>query len=259
MLKTYFVDGDKGGVGKSFVSRCVVDMLLNSEKYGHDHIGQIIVVDADPANPDVCGPGGFVSESINDTQILPFNCPIRSESDWISAIDAVHNAVRPDANARVVFSLPAAAGLVIRENATVIEMMQFLEGVPVWVLSNDESSVKQLADRVEAFPLRYSHGFVIRNLKHGVGDSFHSWNESMIRRKLLLGQDGYNWNCIDLPVLNSVVVGKIGMLPLHRAAEKALSPAGGIGAGSRIVIDTYRAAAGNALKLLETPVEVANG
>lgn len=250
MIKTYFVDGDKGGVGKSFVARCVTDMLLNNEKYGHNKVDQLIVVDADPANPDVCGPGGFVLEEMNGTKIIPLNCPIRSEADWIGAIDHVHEVANSDTNVRVVFSLPAAAGLVIRENATVVEMMRFLEGVPVWVMSNDESSTRQLADRVDAFPMRYETGYVIRNLRHGVVDSFLAWNASEIRKKLL-GQNGFDWTELDLPVLNSLVVGKIGMLPLHRAAEKALNPAGGIGAGSRIVIDTFRAAVGNVLKVLE--------
>lgn len=253
MIKTYFVDGDKGGVGKSFVARCVADMLLNNEKYGHAKVDQLIVVDADPANPDVCGPGGFVSEEMNGTQIIPLNCPIRSEADWINAIDRIHAAIKSDtdANVRVVFSLPAAAGLVIKENATVVEMMRFLDGVPVWVMSNDESSTRQLAERVDAFPMRYEAGFVVRNLRHGIADSFLAWNESDVRKRLLTDTSGFDWIELDLPVLNSLVVGKISMLPLHRAAERALNPASGIGAGSRIVIDTYRAAAGNVLKVLE--------
>ena len=33
MIKSYFVDGDKGGVGKSFVSRCLVDSLYPSGQH----------------------------------------------------------------------------------------------------------------------------------------------------------------------------------------------------------------------------------
>ena len=48
MIKTYFVDGDKGGVGKSFTARALADMLMQSERFKLPRpIGRLLVVDAD--------------------------------------------------------------------------------------------------------------------------------------------------------------------------------------------------------------------
>jgi len=65
MIKSYFVDGDKGGVGKSFISRCLVDSFINHEVSGMPKIDKLIVIDADPMNPDVVCDSGYQSEVIN--------------------------------------------------------------------------------------------------------------------------------------------------------------------------------------------------
>lgn len=246
MIKTYFVDGDKGGVGKSFVTRCLADTLLNAEKHGGQQVDRLIIVDADPANADVCGPGGFVGETVGETEIVALNCPIRAEGDWMNAIDAVHELLsgQDKMNSRVIFSLPAAAGLVIKENNTVPELMESLNGFPVWVLSNDESSVQQLHDRVAAYPMRYVKGVVVRNLKHGPSLSFGAWNNSATRQDLVEADTGFDWSEIDIPVLNALVISKIGLTPFHHAAVGG-SP------GVRIVLECFRAAAGRTLISLE--------
>ena len=45
MIKSYFIDGDKGGVGKSFMSRCLVDSFINHEVSGMPKIDKLIVID----------------------------------------------------------------------------------------------------------------------------------------------------------------------------------------------------------------------
>ncbi len=62
MIRTYFVDGDKGGVGKSMVARAVVDMLIQSERFLMPPVDRLFIIDADPTNADVCCPGGFVNQ-----------------------------------------------------------------------------------------------------------------------------------------------------------------------------------------------------
>ena len=87
MIKSYFVDGDKGGVGKSFVSRCLVDSFINHEVSGMPKIDKLIVIDADPMNPDVVCDNGYKNEAINGIHIIGLQRPIKSEDDWLNLIN----------------------------------------------------------------------------------------------------------------------------------------------------------------------------
>ena len=83
MIKTYFVDGDKGGVGKSFVSRCLVDSFLNNLVTDMPKIDKLIIVDADPMNPDVVCNDGYVNETVNSIEVIAKQYPINSPSDSV--------------------------------------------------------------------------------------------------------------------------------------------------------------------------------
>ena len=91
MIKTYFVDGDKGGVGKSFATRCLVDSFINHKVSGMPEIKKIIVVDADPMNPDVVTDDGYTNETINEIQVITKQHPIKSEDDWLNIINDLGN------------------------------------------------------------------------------------------------------------------------------------------------------------------------
>lgn len=251
MIRTYFVDGDKGGVGKSMVARAVVDMLIQSERFLMPPVDRLFIIDADPTNMDVCCPGGFVNETIGKTQIIAIQHPIRFVDDWYSIISRLDeaDAGNKSENNRVVFSLPAAAGLVLAENTDVFEMMEAFNGFPVWVLGNERSSVAQLEKRIEAAQHRYAQGFVVRNLKHGVAASFSYWNNSETRKNVL----AWGWQEIDFPVLASSIAIEVDHVPSH-VVERDKINANGTRAmlGTQIAITGYRSVCGNRLKVLET-------
>jgi CO dehydrogenase nickel-insertion accessory protein CooC1 len=56
-MAAYIIDGDKGGVGKSFVARAVADYLITNKADG-----RVVVIDCDPSNADVVNDGGFYGE-----------------------------------------------------------------------------------------------------------------------------------------------------------------------------------------------------
>ena len=251
MIRTYFVDGDKGGVGKSMVARAVVDMLIQSERFLMPPVDRLVIVDADPTNADVCCTGGFVNETIDNTRLIAIRHPIRFVDDWYAIISLLDDQKldRGTENNRVVFSLPAAAGLVLAENTDVFEMMEAFNGFPVWVLGNERSSVDQLGKRIETAQHRYAQGFAVRNLKHGVSASFSYWNNSAIRKDVL----EWGWQEIDFPVLASSIAVEIGHVPAH-IVERDRINANGTRAmlGTQIAITGYRSVCGNRLKVLES-------
>ena len=233
MIKTYFVDGDKGGVGKSFTARCLVDMFINHEKTGVGKLDQLIIVDADPMNADLCGKNGYVSAEINGVQVTTVLHPIKSDSDWIAVVDKLNGIINLKSNTRVIFSLPAAAGLYITD--FVLDLMKVYNGVSVWVLSNDESSTDQLRARVDSNPYQYNKGFIVTNLRSGVRDSFKYFNYSEIRERLV-NTDEFGWHEIELVPLNAMVSAAIGNQPLHLVGGEQSA----LGIGSKMAVNAFR-------------------
>jgi hypothetical protein len=258
MIKTYFVDGDKGGVGKSFTARAIADMLMQSERFKlPTTISRLLVVDADESNQDVCGPGGFPGrESVGTCEVVGKFYPISSPEQWVKVGDKVFDIVQQwnDADeGRVVFSLPAGAGLAIAKAAEVTAVMAALNAVHVWVMGTDAGSVEQLQARISNFPSFYQHGFIIRNLRHGIKEDFTHWERSATRSQVLEG----GWQEIDLPVLTPSVAVDLSRTPLHIAErDKASTTGKKLGMGSLVSLKTFRGVAGERLAELERHVPI---
>jgi hypothetical protein len=251
MLQSYFVDGDKGGVGKSTVARYVADMLINAEKHGAKKIDHIYIIDADASNADVCGPGGYRDEEIDGTQIHALHNPIRSDKDWTTLTDTLAEKIdqHEGQEVRIVFSLPAAAGLIIVDNPVIAEQMEFLNGTPVWVMGSDDSSVEAIERRAEALPDAYQKGFIVVNLKHGSRDAFRAWDTSKIRKKLV---DKGGWQEIEFLTQQAPVMLDLGRTPPHRAvASREGADGKRLGVGTHIAVKHFCATMGRRLAVLE--------
>lgn len=259
MIKTYFVDGDKGGVGKSFTARAVADMLMQSERFNLPKpITRLLVVDADESNQDVCGEGGFVGrESVGGCEVSGKFYPISTPEQWVRVGDQVFDIIQrwPEGGeGRVVFSLPAGAGLAIAKAAEVTAVMAALNAVHVWVMGTDAGSVEQLQARISVFPSFYRQGFVIRNLRHGIKEDFTHWERSATRAAVL----DWGWQEIDLPVLTPSVAVDLARTPLHIAErDKASTTGKKLGMGSLVSLKTFRGVAGERLAELERYVPTA--
>ena len=253
MIKTYFVDGDKGGVGKSFTARAIADMLMQSERFKLPKtINRLLVVDADESNQDVCGDGGFPDfEVVGGCEVSGRFSPISTPEQWVRAGDQVFDIIQgwqEEDEGRVVFSLPAGAGLAIAKAAEVTAVMAALNAVHVWVMGTDAGSAEQLQTRISAFPSFYRQGFVIRNLRHGVKEDFTHWERSATRDAVL----DWGWQEIDLPVLTPSVAVDLSRTPLHIAdRDKASTTGKKLGIGSLVSLKTFRGVAGERLAELE--------
>lgn len=249
MIKSYFVDGDKGGVGKSFSSRCLVDSFINHEVSGMPKIDKLIVIDADPMNPDVVCENGYRNETVNGIQVIALQRPIKSEDDWLNLINELSETqINETDNIRLVFSLPSAAGLYITES--VLSLMALMNPLPIWVMGIDASSTIQLESRVGKSPMFYQHGIVLINLKHGASKSFEAWDKSRIRKALLSGED-YAWAEMELPAMMPRAAELIGSMPLHTVIDKGNVLGAGVAIGTRTVAQTYRGIVGRKLAALE--------
>lgn len=215
MLKTYMIESGAGGVGNTFVTRCVVDMLLQLKKYEEPtEIDNIFVIDANPVIHDLCCDTGFKNEKFEGIQIFAIRHPIQKIEDWFSLVDKLDEVgVFNEKNNRVVLSGAPYSFVILRGNSFVIDMLDPLNVVHVWVLGTCQNSVDNLQKNIEEYPKFYSRGIVVQNLKNGPADNFIHWNNSKLEKTLL----DWGWQFVDLLVLDHQATKELGPTPFHRA------------------------------------------
>ena len=253
MIKSYFVDGDKGGVGKSFATRCVVDSFLNHEVTSMPKIDKLIIIDADPMNPDVVCENGYTNEIVKEVQIIALQRPIKSEDDWLNVVNELaETQINETDEIRIIFSLPSAAGLYITE--PVLDLMALINPFSIWVMGIDASSTDQLTKRIDKNPFFYQKGIVLVNLKHGQAKSFESWNNSEIKNRLI-NDGGFEWAEVELPAMMPRAAELVKSMPLHFVVEKGSQLGSGVAIGTRTVAQNYRGVAGRKFTILESKSE----
>lgn len=250
-IRTILVDGDKGGVGKSLVTRAIVDMYLNAEEAG---LGArrftLAVCDADRRNPDVCGQGGYTP----DGRIIRADlAALDSEAGWIDFGNKLEPVIAfahaGEVDVRLIVSMPAQIGRVFDGSVALVNtILQELHAVPVWVLARTRESVTALEERIKAYPAQYATGIAVRNLFFGDREKFAIWEKSRIRQQL--AADG-RWADVILPELNDFVFERIGRTPLHVAAETGTA-SGPLGWGEHTALATWRHTAWDNLRAVET-------
>lgn len=248
MLKTFLVDGDKGGVGKTTVARAIADAYANAEANGLPRC-KIVCLDADHTNPDFCGPGGYAKDGkIHEVGLVNLDEP----KNWLELVNALESeiATADQDEVRVIISMPATAKRAFESGSEeVIQVLNMLNAVPVWVMGRTADSVTQLESRVETMPRQYEHGLVITNLFFGTRDKFVLWDTSAAREELIGSGD---WIETSLPELSDLVVTKVGRTPLHQAIESGAGAGGQkLGMGDIIGLRAFSARAGAAVAVVE--------
>jgi len=249
-LKTILVDGDKGGVGKSLVTRAVVDMYLNADEAGiGDRRYTLAVYDADRRNPDVCGRGGYTP---NDHLLLAELAALDSEEGWIDFGNKLEPVIEmgasEDAHVRIIVSMPAQIGKVFDGSVALVNtILQELNAIPVWVLSRTREGVTALEERVQAYPAQYAAGVAVRNLFFGDREKFVIWDTSDLRRQLV--EEG-PWADVILPEMNDLIFERIGRTPFHVAADLGTQTSK-LGWGAHTALATWRRTAWENLRWVE--------
>ncbi|NOT18104.1 MAG: hypothetical protein HOP20_08585 [Sulfuriferula sp.] len=198
MLRTYFVDSGAGGCGVTFNSRCIVEMLLQQKQ---NRIEKIYVVDVFALYTDLCNETyGLRDDIVDGVCVFAINHRITCVDDWFSCVSLLDElgAFDQTSNTRIVFSASRYASMLFAENSMLVNLLQTLNVVHVWTLGTTEYSVSNLANKVRDYPLFYSNGIVVRNLKNGNAEDFIFWNGSELEKKLR----GYGWHVVDEPLVS---------------------------------------------------------
>ncbi len=248
MLKTFIVDGDKGGVGKTTVARAIVDAYINHEPNGLPKC-KIICIDADHTNPDFCGAGGYEPDTkIHDTGLVNLDDP----KNWLELVNALESVIAcsETEEVRIIISMPATAKRAFESNAgEIAQVLDMLNVVPIWVIGRTADSVSQLQARVDMMPKQFEKGVIVTNLFFGTREKFGIFDNSATKKELIENGD---WLETSLPELSDMVVAKLGSTPAHKAIATGTGAGGQkLGMGDIIGIRAFSARAGAAMSIVE--------
>jgi len=210
MLKTFIIDGDKGGVGKSLAARALVHHYLAQSEPERP---RIVVYDADLSNPDVCGDGGLKSgNGIMGTAMLDLS----NENGWIDFGTrlATLTTAAEKVDYRIIINMPAQIGSRAFDGSIHIvnEVLREANAIPVWMLSRTQESIRALQYRLRHMAARYEVGMIVKNLFFGSPDKFLLWDADELRHLLV---EERAWQEAELPELNDQLTVMIGRRPFH--------------------------------------------
>lgn len=246
MLKTFIIDGDKGGVGKSLAARALVHHYLAQPEADRP---RIVVYDADLSNPDVCGDGGLESgNGIMGTAMLDLS----NENGWIDLGTRVAtiSAAAEKVDYRIIINMPAQIGTRAFDGSIhiVSEVLREANAIPVWLLSRTQESIRALDYRLCNMPARYEAGIVVKNLFFGSADKFALWQSDVLRQRLV---DEGAWLEAELPEMNDQLAVMIGRRPFHNVLASGIDGKP-LAYGYRLALQSWLKRACAALEQIET-------
>jgi len=248
MLKTFLVDGDKGGVGKTTVARVIADTFVNAAANGLPAC-KVVCLDADHTNPDFCGEGGYMPDTkIHDTGLVNLDEP----KNWLELVNALEGIIAEaeEEEVRIIISMPATAKRAFESGSgEVAQVLSMLNTIPVWVMGRTKDSVTQLQSRIDAMPRQFEHGLVVTNLFFGTRDNFVLWDGSATKKELIGSGE---WLETSLPELSDLIVTKIDRTPYHKAIESGTGTGGQkLGMGDIIGLRAFGTRAAAAMSIVE--------
>ncbi len=245
MLKTFIIDGDKGGVGKSLAARALVHHYLQPPEAERP---RILVYDADLSNPDVCGEGGLkAGNGIMSAAMVDLS----TESGWIDFGTRISMAVAAAQRDeyRIIVNMPAQIGTRAFDGSIhiVSEVLREANAVPIWLLSRTQESIRALDYRVRNMPARYETGMIVKNLFFGASDKFVLWDAAEMQQRLIT--EGA-WLETEMPELNDQLAVMIGRRPFHEVLASGLDGAP-LSFGYRLALRSWLARAGDSMAKAE--------
>lgn len=183
------VDGDKGGVGKSWASCTVLDWLQALKV-------PAAAVDADTRNADV--------HRMFKGVVPVLHANLRDHTGWMDLFDFLAT----NSTAITVVSLPAGIGDTMKKEAAPfisnIKMMERDLGL-MWVMNRQADSVNLLNQALGHIGSALTFKVAVKNLMYGESERFIRWENSQTKKKF----EASGGITIDLTELHERTVDKL--------------------------------------------------
>jgi len=220
--KIIIVGGGKGGVGKSTVAIGVVDALIaNGEK--------VIVVESDDSNPDVY-------KALNGIVMCKvFN--LDTEDGYIQLC----NFIETNNDAWVVVNTAArATASILKHGGILTDTANELnrELIMLWPINRQRDSLDLLADFIDAEGGNYAATYTVKNTYYGAPEKFLRYDNGTLNKRVTA--------TLNFPELNDLLADKLNV------QRWALSNTEGLTIAERSVLQRYRTAIADALKVVLT-------
>jgi cellulose biosynthesis protein BcsQ len=156
--------GDKGGVGKSILSRLIAEYLKSKGLIWRG-------IDADLRNPDF-------ARYYNEVTIQP----ISNEDDLVALLNTLETSTDAD---RYVINLPAQAGLIL-DSETVSALSEInMTSCCFFMMNSERDSTQQLKNFIDKNGSSFSKIVAVQNGYFGREDQFSLFQQSKTRKALL--------------------------------------------------------------------------
>lgn len=220
--KIVIVHGDKGGVGKSFVSQAIVNLFLMKNQ-------KVAVIDGDTSNPDV----SRMFESA--TPCLLTN--LRVDNGWMNLMDFVMDHL----GYTILLNTPAGVDgekmeRELRSLSNYIEQKSLDVELDLWwVMNHGYDSVNLFSRALDGYGRFFERVRVVCNLHFSDGNSeaFFLWNDSPLKTKI----ENKNAATVFFPGLNLRVVEKLfnpeNIMPFYEAMDAAIGESVGLAHSER--------------------------
>jgi len=206
----FLVDGDKGGVGKSFVARLLADYMISVKRYPEVHI-----IDADARIGDVVAKGSAYSDEViqrKDGSVTHVHAQGLVATQEDHAIDLAERIA--DARTCGVVNLAAGFAAILGEHSRA--MVGGVDTVPVWVMGADEASTRCFEAALRDVYTNVQRGVIVLNLHSAERKNFVHFDAFLKKNPDLLS----NWGIVELTVMSPMMKARLGTMPWHRVTTE---------------------------------------
>ena len=255
-IKTLLVDGGMPGCGRSLAVRTLADLYIRGyrdEKLSHGRVPKARVYVWDACNDPETSTGYQLWQERGEATVHTGKIGTEIGAKAYALISNLALEAAKEGPVRFIIDLPAIQDSGSLKRHLIVDLLQELNTIPVWLLTRQAMSLGLLADRVDVMPEIYrNRGVVIRNSKFSHWNDYVEWRNSGLRRALV---ERGHW--LDLFMLfcnqyaQAAMDREIPNMPFNVANEKALADGSWMGLW-RVAIQLFTGSEWDEWNVIET-------
>ncbi|HQT81884.1 MAG TPA: hypothetical protein PL140_01000 [Ferrovaceae bacterium] len=181
MIKTYMIDGAKGGLGKTLLCHVLVDFYMHPETNGlQEQEYPLLLFDADLTNKD------FSTYPIRlpSGKLVPcYAIDLSIIEGWQFIERKVNRYLKNNQSARAIIHCPSHSFWLMEQGRydEIGAIMRRINTLTLWLMNKSPLCILQLQSRQRLLPNNYQQGVILLNLYFGRTADFYYWHHSQFK------------------------------------------------------------------------------